>query len=86
MIRYILIFWNIVVFLLYGYDKLMAVKDGWRVSEKTLLISAFLGGGIGAYLGMISFRHKTKHMIFKIFLPVCAGITIGLFAGVDSLM
>ena len=85
MLRYILIFWNIAVFLLYGYDKIMAVKDGWRIKETTLLLCAFLFGGIGAYLGMISFRHKTKHRIFKVLLPLCFGLSIGFFVGLERL-
>ena len=76
MFIYILILWNIVVFLLYGYDKLMAIKDCWRVKEKTLLMCALLFGGLGAYFGMICFRHKTKHTIFKVLLPVCAVVEI----------
>lgn len=81
MLAYILILWNIVVFLIFGYDKLMAIKDGWRVKEKTLLLCGFLFGGVGAYLGMITFRHKTKHTMFKVFLPLCFLLSIGLFVG-----
>lgn len=76
MLIYILILWNIFVFLLYGYDKLMAIKDGWRVKEKTLLMCAVLFGGLGAYFGMICFRHKTKHRIFRILLPVCSVVEV----------
>ena len=85
MFGYILVFWNIAVFLMYGYDKFMAIKNGWRVSEKTLLICAFLLGGLGAYLAMIGFRHKTKHINFKIFLPMCAVITIFVFIFINRL-
>ena len=79
MLGYILILWNIVVFLIFGYDKLMAIKDGWRVKEKTLLLTAFLFGGVGAYLGMITFRHKTKHTMFKIVIPLCFVLSVGFF-------
>ena len=79
MFIYILILWNTTVFLLYGYDKLMAIKDGLRVSEKTLLMSAVLLGGLGAYFGMICFRHKTKHMIFRVLLPLFAVIEVFVF-------
>ena len=84
MLGYILIIWNIAVFLLYGYDKLMAVKNGWRVSEKTLLLCALLGG-LGAYCGMIGFRHKTKHMHFKLLLPLFAVFTIFVFLFINRL-
>lgn len=61
---------NIIALVLYGYDKHCAVTHRWRVSEKTLLTSAAIGGSLGAYLAMISFRHKTRHRVFQIFIPV----------------
>jgi uncharacterized membrane protein YsdA (DUF1294 family) len=59
-------------FLLMGIDKKRAVRKAWRIPERTLLLAAFLGGGIGAFLGMYTFRHKTKHMKFVILLPAAA--------------
>lgn len=41
--------WNLVVFAMYGADKSKAKRGKWRIPEKTLLLSAFLGGGIGAF-------------------------------------
>lgn len=70
--KYILAVWNIVVFLLYGHDKAAAKKQEERISERTLLMCAFLLGGVGAYCGMIFFRHKTRHTKFRILLPACA--------------
>ena len=61
---------NIVVFLLYGLDKQKARKNRWRIPEKTLLMMAVLGGGIGAYVGMKVFRHKTQKPKFYIGVPV----------------
>ena len=61
---------NIVAFILYGIDKLRAIKGKWRISEKTLLGIAWLGGGPGAYFGMQIYRHKTKHRIFRIMIPL----------------
>lgn len=69
-ILYYYIFINIIVFVLYGIDKEKAIKHKWRIPEKTLLGSAFLGGGLGAFLGMKIFHHKTKHMLFQILVPV----------------
>ena len=34
-----------------------------------LLLIALVGGSIGALLGMIVFRHKTKHLKFRIGVP-----------------
>ncbi|MEK4486697.1 DUF1294 domain-containing protein [Psychrobacillus sp. FSL H8-0484] len=57
---------SIIAFFVMGYDKSQAKKRGQRVSERTLWMLALLGGGIGAYLGMQLFRHKTKHTNFRV--------------------
>ena len=70
------IFWyylvgiNLLAFCLYGVDKKRAIKDRWRIPESTLLGIAFVGGSVGAWAGMQTFRHKTKHWKFKILVPV----------------
>ena len=69
MLNYLII-WNVIVFLTYGIDKLKAIKNGWRISEKALLMLAFWMGGVGAYLGMQTFRHKTKKLKFNILVPL----------------
>ena len=43
-----LIIINVLTFLLYGIDKWKAKADQWRVSEKTLLLTALIGGSVGA--------------------------------------
>ena len=65
-----LLIWNVVVMLIYGFDKLMAKLAKHRISEATLLICAFLFGCYGAVLGMILFNHKTSKMKFRIIVPV----------------
>ena len=60
---------TIVTFVLYGVDKGKAKKGQWRIPEKTLLLFAACFGGLGAFLGMKVFRHKTKHTSFKILVP-----------------
>ncbi|TQR05104.1 DUF1294 domain-containing protein [Psychrobacillus soli] len=57
---------SILSFIVMGYDKSQAKKHKQRVSERTLWTLAILGGGIGAYLGMQLFRHKTKHTNFRV--------------------
>ena len=59
-----------ITFVLYGVDKSKAKKGRWRIPEKTLLLFAACCGGLGAFLGMKIFRHKTKHTSFKILVPV----------------
>jgi len=68
--------WNLIVFFLYFLDKQKAKKGKWRIPEKTLILSALLFGGLGAGLGMNAFRHKTKHLSFKITAVVGSIITI----------
>lgn len=53
-------------FLAMGYDKRQAKKKASRIPEKNLWILAIIGGGIGAYLGMQLYRHKTRHTSFRI--------------------
>ena len=50
---------NLLTFLVYGLDKLLAIKGRRRIPETTLLTFAFLTGSIGAMLGMALFHHKT---------------------------
>ena len=57
---FILLAINIFAFLLMGYDKKLAKRKKSRISEKTLLMSAFLGGSLGSGIGMLYFRHKTS--------------------------
>ena len=61
---------NVFSFILYAYDKFMAVRDKWRVPESVLLISAACMGATGALLAMRLFRHKTRHLLFVILVPV----------------
>ena len=61
-----LIIINIFLFILYGIDKLLAIKHKERISEFALLLISLCGGSIGGILGMITFHHKTKKMKFWI--------------------
>ncbi len=73
-----LIFMNLLAFLLMGLDKSKARRNQWRIPEKTLFLSAILGGSIGAILGMQVFRHKTKHASFRIGMPCILIVQLGL--------
>ena len=74
----LLVVWNIVVFAVYGLDKYNAMNGKQRVSERTLLAFAFLFGGFGAFLGMQVFRHKTRHIIFNIGVPLAMLVNVVL--------
>lgn len=51
-------------------DKSRAKKHRRRIAEKTLFITAVLGGSAAMYLTMLAVRHKTKHKRFMIGLPL----------------
>lgn len=55
---------SIIAFAMYGIDKHRATRNQWRIKESLLLGISFLGGAVGALLGMRVFRHKTKHRYF----------------------
>lgn len=68
---------NLIAFALMGIDKSKAKRGAWRIPEKTLFLSAILGGSIGAILGMQTFRHKTKHWYFQYGMPLILILQLG---------
>ena len=64
---------NIAAFIFYGYDKILSMKNLWRVPELVLHLLALAGGFIGAFCGMKIFRHKTRKIIF-IFIIIFAAL------------
>lgn len=69
LLLYLLII-NAVGFLLMLVDKHKARKNLWRIPERTLLLTAALGGSVGSLLGMYTFRHKTRHLKFTLGIPL----------------
>ena len=69
---------NGVTFLMYGLDKLKAKRNKWRIPERTLLLFTWLMGGVGAFLGMRAFRHKTKHIAFQLSAVVGAVVSLAV--------
>ena len=64
------------------FDKMRSKRRGARrVRERTLFLSALLGGSPGAILGMWLFHHKTKHWYFVWGMPLIllAQAGIGIF-------
>ena len=55
---------SVITLILYGIDKIKAINDWYRIPEAVLLSSSLLGGGVGGIVGMLLFRHKTKHWYF----------------------
>ena len=67
---------NAAAFLLMLIDKIKAKKNRWRIKESTLMLSAAIGGSIGALAGMYTFRHKTLHRKFTIGIPAILALQI----------
>lgn len=61
---------NLYAIFLMKYDKVKAINNQYRVSEKTLFLIALILGGIGIYIGIYLFRHKTKHVKFTVGIPL----------------
>ena len=69
---------NALAFLLMLIDKQKAKKHLWRIPESTLMLSAAVGGSIGALLGMYTFHHKTRKPKFYIGIPFILFLQIAL--------
>lgn len=72
---------NLLLFAMMGIDKRKAIKGKWRIPEKTLFLLALIGGSIGGIAGMQVFRHKTKHLRFKLGFPAILILQIALAIG-----
>lgn len=62
---------NLLTLVIYGIDKLLAILHKVRVMERILFLLAFIGGGLGALLGMLIFRHKTLKIKFYLWNVTC---------------
>lgn len=63
---------SVVLLVMMKIDKERARRNQYRISERTLWVTALIGGAIGGVLGMQLFRHKTKHLSFRIGFPLLA--------------
>lgn len=74
---------NLLTFAIMGADKHAAKANLHRVPERTLFLLALFGGAVGGTVGMLYFRHKTKHWYFRYGFPAlaalqCVGFLYGL--------
>lgn len=74
------IIWNLITALMMGWDKFKAKAGYRRIPEKTLMGAAVCFGGIGIFLGMQLFRHKTRHPKFTWGIPLCVLLNAGMIA------
>ncbi|RUA06566.1 MAG: DUF1294 domain-containing protein [Fusobacteria bacterium] len=65
---------NLFTFLMFGIDKYKAKKEYSRISERGLFLLCYLGGGIGGFLGMYLFKHKTKKWYFNLLVPISIAV------------
>ena len=72
---------NVVSFAMFGIDKWKAKHRKYRIPEAWHMLSAVLGGSVGAVCGMDFFRHKTLHKKFKLGLPLILAVQVLLAAG-----
>jgi hypothetical protein len=74
-----LIFWlvmSVIGLLTMWSDKRRAKTGRFRIRESVLFAVAFLFGGIGSSIGMVLFRHKTRHWYFVVGLPFFGAVNI----------
>ena len=71
---YYLLAVNIIACFFYGMDKWKARHGAWRIPERVLLLLAFVGGSLGALLGMRIFHHKTRKSKFDIGVPALLAV------------
>lgn len=74
---------SVLSFFLFGADKRRAVRGEFRIRERTLLLSALLGGP-GALLGMRLFHHKTRKPLFRVLVPAFFVLDAILLAAVTA--
>lgn len=67
---------NALAFLVYGIDKVLAKAGRRRVPEAHLILLGGLSGGVGAWLAVTLFRHKTRKRAFRIWLALATAVGI----------
>lgn len=69
---------NVLAYALFAWDKRQARRHGRRVRERTLLLVAAAGGAAGAWAGMRQWRHKTRHLRFRLLVPLLLALQTAL--------
>lgn len=67
---------NIIGFMLIRIDKKRLLNKEPRIREVLLFLVAGLSGGIGEFLAMLIFKHKTYKWYFKVFMPLIMVLNI----------
>jgi uncharacterized membrane protein YsdA (DUF1294 family) len=75
-----LVGWSVPAFAMYGIDKRQARSGGWRVPEGILHALALVGGVAGAWVGRLTFRHKTREPMFLVVLVMATVLWTAIVA------
>ena len=67
---------NLITYFTYAADKTKARQHKWRIPERTLILLVILGGSPAALLAMKHYHHKTRHLKFKLGIPIILIIQI----------
>lgn len=76
---------NLWAFVVFGFDKVAAVRAQRRTSEANLL-GLTLIGGVGSLAACSLFRHKTRKQPFRRNAELLAGLHVVLIAFVVTLL
>ena len=76
----LLAFASLIAFAAYGADKAKSRRRKERISERTLLALAVYGGALGAFLGRLTFRHKTNKGYFSAVIVISLLLQGGVLA------
>ena len=55
---------NAVSFVLFGFDKFLAIKNKRRIPEKELFTVSTIGGAVGGMFAILVFKHKISKALF----------------------
>lgn len=69
---------SIFTFVLFGWDKHLAIYNRNRIPESLLLIFAGLGGAFGALCAMLLFEHKVDRKPCTICVPIFLCIQLAI--------
>ena len=71
---------NIISIFAVLFDKTAARNGEKRISEKSLITLAVMGGGVAMYVAMRIIRHKTRKNKFMVGIPVIVMLEIATAA------
>lgn len=77
---------NIMTFVVYIGDKVLAILKKNRVTEKKLLLLSIFGGAIGGLCAMIIVRHKIRKISFVLINVVASSVYLILLLNYSNMI